>query len=387
VLKQIFAIKIMKIIATLSATFIIMTMLQGFNPKEESKTAASAAGISRISWGTVNGHPVWLYTLTNAQGAQVKITNYGCIITSWVTPDKDGKVADVVMGFDHLQPYLDGHPFFGAIAGRYANRIAKGKFSIGQHTYTLATNNGPNHLHGGNKGFDKAVWEATTEEGATPVLVLSYVSIDGEEGYPGNLTVQVRYSFNDNNELKIDYTAVTDKATHLNLTNHSYFNLTGDVDHTILDHTLQIKAESYTPVDAGQIPTGEIRSVAGTPYDFRQPEKIGTHISEAEGLGYDHNFVLPANNGQLQLAAIASDALTGRKMEVFTTQPGMQLYTGNHLDGRPKTSEGKPIRKHTAFCLETQHFPDSPNHPEFPTTLLEPGQTFHSTTIYRVWAD
>lgn len=374
----------MKIITTLSATIILMTMLQAFNPKEENKTAAGAAGISRISWGTLNGQEVWLYTFTNTQGAQVKITNYGGIITSWTTPDKHGQSADVVMGFDNLKNYRERHPYFGSVVGRYANRIAKGKFSIGDQHYTLVVNNGPNHLHGGTIGFDQAVWEATTVNGATPELHLRYLSQDGEEGYPGNLQVEVRYTFNDNNELQIDYTATTDKPTHLNLTNHSYFNLTGDVSNTILDHSLVITAEHYTPFNEHQIPVGKVSTVAGTPYDFRKAEKIGARIRQAEGAGYDHNYVLPSNDGKLQLAAIATDALSGRKMEVFTTEPGMQLYTGNFLDGHFKTPEGKPIGKHAAFCLETQHYPDSPNHPQFPTTLLQPGQTFHSTTVYRI---
>lgn len=374
----------MKIITTLSATFILMTMLQAFNPNEENKTAAVAAGISRTSWGTLNGQEVWLYTFTNTAGAQVKITNYGGIITSWITPDKHGRSADVVMGFDNLESYRERHPYFGSVVGRYANRIANGKFSIGDQHYSLVVNNGPNHLHGGTIGFDQAVWEATIVNGTTPALHLRYLSKDGEEGYPGNLQVEVRYTFNDNNELQIDYTATTDKPTHLNLTNHSYFNLTGDVNNTILDHSLTINAENYTPFNEHQIPVGKISPVAGTPYDFRKAEKIGARIREAAGAGYDHNYVLPANDGKLKLAAIATDALSGRKMEVFTTEPGMQLYTGNFLDGHFKTPEGKPIGKHAAFCLETQHYPDSPNHPQFPTTLLKPGQTFHSTTVYRV---
>ncbi len=242
----------MKIITTLSATFILMTMLQAFNPNEENKTAAVAAGISRTSWGTFNGQEVWLYTFTNKQGAQVKITNYGGIITSWITPDKRGQSADVMMGFDNLKSYRERHPYFGSVVGRYANRIANGKFSIGDQHYTLVVNNGPNHLHGGTIGFDQAVWEATVVNGSTPELHLRYLSKDGEEGYPGNLQVEVRYTFNDNNELQINYTATTDKPTHLNLTNHSYFNLTGDVNNAILDHSLVITAENYTPFNEHQ---------------------------------------------------------------------------------------------------------------------------------------
>ena len=342
------------------------------------------AGITKAAWGTTDGKEVSLFTLTNAKGVQVKISNYGATVTSWVSLDKNNKASGIVLGFDSLSGYLAKPPYFGAVVGRYGNRIAKGKFKIDTAQYTLATNNGPNALHVGLKGFDKQVWDATPANDSTASLLLSYVSKDGEEGYPGNLKVTVRYTLTDDNELKIEYNATTDKATILNITNHSYFNLTGDVTNTILNHTLMIDADNYTPVDTTLIPTGEIKSVKGSPFDFTKAKKIGEQIAAVAGGGYDHNWVLNKKDSSLQKIVELKDAISGRTLEVFTTQPGVQFYTGNFLDGTISTSEGKKINQHAALCLETQHFPDSPNQPKFPTTLLLPGQQFHSVTVYKL---
>jgi aldose 1-epimerase len=344
--------------------------------------------VTKVSWGEADGKPVDLYTLTNANGVQVKITNYGGVVTSWVTPDKAGNKSNVVLGFDSLSGYLAKPPYFGAIIGRYGNRIGKGTFKIDTATFQLATNNGVNHLHGGNKGYDKVVWDAKPAD-STASLTLTYLSKDGEEGYPGNLNITVVYTLTDDNELLIDYTADTDKATVVNLTNHSYFNLTGDVSNTILDHQLQINADKYTPVDTGLIPTGELKDVKGTPFDFLQPHKIGERINATDaqlisGKGYDHNFVLTRKGSDLELVATLSDSVSGRKLEVFTTEPGLQFYSGNFLDGTIKTSDGKIINYRTGLCLETQHFPDSPNKPEFPSTLLKPGEKYHTVTKYKI---
>ncbi|MEQ8810366.1 MAG: aldose epimerase family protein [Imperialibacter sp.] len=354
--------------------------------KEKTEETTTTAGISAADWGEVNGKKVQLFTLTNDAGSEVKITNYGGIVTKWDFPDKNGKVSSIVLGFDSLKTYLAGHPFFGAIAGRYANRIAKGQFTIDGETYTLVKNNGENHLHGGTKGFDKQIWTAKAVDGDEPSLELSYLSVDGEEGYPGNLNVKVVYTLTANNELKIDYTATTDKATVLNLTNHSYFNLTGTPANTILDHTMRIKAEKYTPVDAGLIPTGELAPVAGTPFDFGPPMKIGSRIADTGGdpYGYDHNFVIDGEPGKLRPGAIATDSISGRRLDMATTQPGVQFYTGNFLNGNVKSDDGIPYSRNTGFCLETQHFPDSPNKPDFPSALLKPGETYHETTVYKI---
>ena len=348
-----------------------------------SEKMGTKAGITKAAWGTTDGKEVSLFTLTNAKGVQVKISNYGATVTSWVSLDKNNKASGIVLGFDSLSGYLAKPPYFGAVVGRYGNRIAKGKFKIDTAQYTLATNNGPNALHGGLKGFDKQIWDATPANDSTASLLLSYVSKDGEEGYPGNLKVTVRYTLTDDNELKIEYNATTDKATILNITNHSYFNLTGDVINTILNHTLMIDADNYTPVDTTLIPTGEIKSVKGSPFDFTKAKKIGLEIGAVSG-GYDHNFVLNKKDSSLSKIAELKDSISGRTLEVFTTQPGVQFYTGNFLDGTISTSEGKKINQHAALCLETQHFPDSPNQPKFPTTLLLPGQQFHSVTVYKL---
>ena len=340
-------------------------------------------GISRADWGETDGKKVYLFTLSNGKGSEVKISNYGGTITSWTTVDKSGKSSSIVLGFDSLAGYLAKPPYFGATIGRYGNRIGDAQFTLDGNTYKLAANNGKNHLHGGLKGFDKVVWDAEQINDSTPSLTIKYLSKDNEEGYPGNLNVSVTFTLTDNNELKIDYAAETDKPTVLNLTNHSYFNLTGSVDNTILNHVLFIDASRYTPVDTTLIPTGELKPVAGTPFDFTQPTKIGARIDSVPG-GYDHNFVLNKQGNGMILAASVTDSISGRKLEVFTMEPGIQFYTGNFLDGSIKTDAGKPINKNTAFCLETQHFPDSPNKPAFPSVVLRPGEKYATSTTYKV---
>jgi aldose 1-epimerase len=344
-------------------------------------------GVVKQAWGkTGAGLAVDLYTLTNANGMVAKIMTYGGIVTELHVPDKAGKKGDVVLGFDTLEGYLAGHPYFGAITGRYANRIAKGKFKLDGKEYALAVNNGPNHLHGGLQGFDKRLWKAEPQQSnAGPALKLTYRSPDGEEGYPGTLDTTVVYTLTDRNELKIDYTAKTDKPTVVNLTNHSYFNLAGPGSGTILDHELTLMADRYTRADDTLIPTGELRSVRGTPLDFIQPHKIGARIEEIPRSigGYDHNYVLNSGGKSLATAARVYEPTTGRVMEVLTTEPGIQFYTGNFLDGTLKGKGGKTYEKHGAFCLEAQHFPDSPNKPTFPSPVLRPGKTYTQTTVYR----
>jgi aldose 1-epimerase len=345
------------------------------------------AGVEKMPFGkTPDGTPVDLYVLTNAKGMQAKIMTYGAIVTELYTPDRDGKLDDVVLGFDNLKDYLKGHPFFGAVAGRVANRIAKGRFTLDGREYKLATNNGPNHLHGGNKGFDKAVWKAeTVKTGDGLAIKLTYVSKDGEEGYPGNLTAVVTYTLTDNNELRIHYQATTDKATPVNLSNHSYFNLEGTKGGNMLGHELMIAADKYTPVDDTLIPTGEIKAVTGTPLDFTTPTPIGARIALLKGNpgGYDHNVVLRSEGKSLSLAVRAYEPKTGRVMEMYTTEPGVQFYTGNFLDGTLKGKGGVVYGKHHGFCLEAQHFPDSVNHPNFPSVILRPGATYSQTTVYK----
>ena len=335
---------------------------------------------------TKDGAAVDLFTLTNANGMKAKIMTYGAILTELHVPDRQGRSDDVVLGFDDLESYLKGHPHFGATTGRVANRIAKGKFTLDGKEYTLAVNNGPNSLHGGLKGFDKVVWKAESKEASEGVAVqLTYVSPDGEEGYPGNLTTVVNYTLTNQNELRIDYKATTDKATPVNLTNHSYFNLAGPQSGDILGHELTLAADEYTPADDTLIPTGEIRSVKGTPLDFTKAATIGSRIAQVADKtgGYDHNFVLRGKGKSLALAARAYEPKTGRVMEMYTTEPAVQLYTGNFLDGKLKGKGGVMYQKHQAFCLEAQHFPDSVNHPEFPSVILRPGQTYTQTTVYK----
>lgn len=344
---------------------------------------------SRSFGATKEGTAVSLYTLTNGKGMKTSITNYGGIVASIEVPDRSGKAGDVVLGFDSLDGYLGKHPYFGAIVGRYANRIAKGRFTLDGVEYKLATNDGANALHGGIGGFDKAVWQAKefTEKGGRGI-VLTYLSKDGEEGYPGNLQTTVRYTLTDDNELKIDYSASTDKTTVLNLTNHSYFNLAGQGEGDILGHEVTINADRFTPVDAGLIPTGELRFLKGTPFDFLIRTPIGARIDADDeqiklGGGYDHNFVLNGRMGMTRLAAEVFEPKSGRAMEVRTTEPGLQFYTGNFLDGSIRGKGGKVYNKRFAFCMETQHFPDSPNQHAFPPTVLKPGEQFVSQTIYR----
>lgn len=339
---------------------------------------------------TEDGKQVDLYTLTNKNGMEVAITNYGGTVVSWKVPDRDGHIADVVLGYDNVKDYENGKAYFGATVGRYANRIAHGKFILAGATYTLAKNDGENHLHGGIKGFSKHVWTAKDVSGSQgQALELTYLSKDGEEGYPGNLSVTVTFTLTEKNELKIDYSATTDKDTVLNLTNHSYFNLAGQGSGEILSHELTLNADRFTPVDATLIPTGELRKVKDTPFDFTQSKAIGARITQDDeqlkfGKGYDHNWVLNSpKTGALSLAAQLYEPKSGRLLEVRTTEPGVQFYSGNFLDGTAHGKEGKVYNYRTGMCLETQHFPDSPNHPDFPTTVLKPGQRFHSTTIYK----
>jgi len=355
-----------------------------------SDTATASDNVKMTSFGkTADGKAIDLYTLTNASGVQTAITNYGAIVVSVKVPDRQGKLADVVLGFDALKGYLAKHPYFGAIVGRYGNRIANGKFTLDGKQYTLAQNDGQQHLHGGVRGFDKAVWNvlsvSSTKE---PSLVLQYVSKDGEEGYPGNLTVTVTYTLTDANELKIDYLATTDKPTVLNPTNHTYFNLAGAGVGDILGHQVTIAADRFTPVGKTLIPTGALRPVADTPFDFTKPTVIGARINQDNeqlkfGRGYDHNWVLNKNDDALTLAAKVVEPTSGRVLEVFTTQPGLQFYTGNFLDGSDVGKGGKSYKHRYGFTLETQHFPDSPNQPNFPSTVLKPGEECRSTTMYK----
>ena len=353
-------------------------------PKPEV-TTTPMKNIVKTSFGqTPDGTAVDLYTITNPSGASVSVSTYGGTVVSLNVKDKAGKLGDVVIGFDSLAGYLGEHPYFGALIGRYGNRIAKGKFSLNGNSYQLAINNGPNALHGGLKGFNRQVWQA--KEVGENGLELTYVSKDGEEGYPGKLTVTVLYTFTPANELRIDYTATTDADTVANLTNHSYFNLGGLENN--LTHQLEIYADRFTPVDAGLIPTGELRPVKGTPFDFTTPHAIGERIDAIDeqiklGGGYDHNFVFTKHDGQLNLVAKVSEPASGRVMEVLTTEPGVQFYTGNFLDGTLKGKAGRPIQRRAALCLETQHFPDSPNQPKFPTTVINAGEVRKSTTMYR----
>ncbi len=339
---------------------------------------------------TDDGQQMDLYTLTNKNGMQVAITNFGGTVVSIKVPDKKGNIEDVVLGYDDVSGYQGGKAYFGATIGRYGNRIAKGKFTLDGKTYSLPLNDGPNTLHGGTKGFSQRVWTAKDVSGpAGEALQLTYLSKDGEEGFPGNLNVKVVFTLAANNELKIDYSATTDKDTVINLTNHSYFNLSGKGEGDILGTELTIHASKFTPVDATLIPTGELRSVKGTPFDFTKATAIGARINqEDEQLklagGYDHNWVLDAGKTvALHLAAQAYDPTSGRELEVLTTEPGIQFYTGNFLDGTIHGKGGKVYNKHDAFCLETQHFPDSPNHPTFPTTELKPGQRYHTMTVFK----
>lgn len=357
--------------------------------KQETKQDRMAK-VTQQSFGkTKDGQAVDLYTLTNGGGGAVSIMNYGGIVVSLKVPDKSGAMADVVLGFDSYAEYPEKSSYFGALIGRYGNRIGHAKFSLNGVEYKLAKNNGENTLHGGIRGFDKVIWNVKDVSGAGgQALELSYLSKDGEEGFPGNLNATVTYTWTPANELKIEYAATTDKDTVLNLTNHSYFNLAGNGEGNILAHEVMIDADRFTPVDAGLIPTGVLQPVEGTPFDFRKPTAIGARIEQANaqlklGKGYDHNFVLNHPATTPALAARVKDPKSGRTVEVLTTEPGLQFYTGNFLEGKTQGKGGKIYPFRGAFCMETQHFPDSPNKPSFPSTVLKPGAKYQTTTIYR----
>lgn len=371
----------MKFFFFLAALFVLNACILS----EHKEDAMTHQELNTQFTDTINNQVVELYHLKNANGVEATISNYGASVVTLSVPDRNGKFDDVVLGYDSIQGYYNGKSYFGCIVGRYANRIAKGKFQLEGKTYTLATNNGPNSLHGGLKGFDKVVWTGKQEDSS---VVLTYTSKDGEEGYPGNVTLIVKYTLTNDNALAIDYSAVTDSTTILNVANHSYFNLEGQGKGDILDHEVMINADAFTPVDSTLIPTGEIRKVAGTAFDFTTPRKLGERINDTTdqqikvGLGYDHNYVLNGQAGTLRLAARVSAPKSGRVMEVYTTEPGVQFYSGNFLNGSEK-GKGSVYQYRTGFCLETQHFPDSPNQPDFPSVVLKPGEKFASSTIFK----
>lgn len=363
-------------------------------PKKETNTESMASSDSSKSvvqqpYGKLpDGREVTLYTLTNKNGVEMSVMNYGGIITRLLAPDRNGVKEDIVLGFDSLSQYVASNPFFGCLVGRYGNRIAKGTFKLDGQTYTLAKNNGENHLHGGTKGFDKAFWDiSVVSDKENPSLRLTYLSKDMEEGYPGNLNVEVIYTLTENNELKIGYKATTDKKTVINLTQHTYFNLTGNIKRDILDHELSIAAEQFIPVSTSLIPTGELKSVNGTPFDFRTPTAIGSRINANDpqiknGIGYDHCWVFAQPADTSKPMATAYDPASGRLLEMTTTEPGVQFYSGNFLNGQAK-GKGVTYNQRYGFCLETEHFPDSPNQPAFPSVVLSPGETYQTTTTYK----
>jgi aldose 1-epimerase len=374
-----------------AASLLAMPVSRGSGAEPGSGGVTRSQGsVHTMNFGrTPEGTPVELYVLSN-DTMTVKVMTYGAIVTEIDVPDRNGKRADVVLGFDDLQGYLAGHPYFGAATGRVANRIARGEFTLDGKEYKLAVNNPPNSLHGGKKGFDKVIWRAEDASGPIgPAVRMSYLSPDGDEGYPGNLSVSVTYTVLPVAELKIDYTATTDKATPVNLTNHSYFNLAGHGSGTILGHEVMLTADRYTPVDETLIPTGEIKPVRGTPLDFTKPATLGSRIDQLKGepTGYDHNYVLAGDNQRPYLAARVLEPQSGRVLEMFTTEPGVQLYTANSLDGTLKGKGGVMYKKHQAFCLEAQHFPDAVHHPNFPSIILRPGEKYTQTTIYRFSVD
>ena len=360
--------------------------------EQAQKTMSDArAGVTRQAFGRDGeGADVESFTLRNKAGVEVKAISFGAIITSIRVPDRSGAIAEIVLGFDTVDGYLKPHPYFGALVGRYGNRIARAAFTLDGQTYRLAANNGPNHLHGGVRGFDKYTWAAEVLPNATGVT-FTRTSADGEEGYPGRLNVRVSYILSDANELSIEYQATTDKATPVNLTQHTYFNLAGHDAGTILDHEVMIAADRFTPVDATLIPTGELAPVDGTPMDFRKPVRVGARIDAASpqlkfGIGYDHNWVVNGAPGTLRPAARVVEPKSGRTLEVSTTEPGVQFYTGNFLDGSVKGKGGAVYHHRNGLCLETQHFPDSPNQPAFPSTILRPGSTYQSKTVWKFGA-
>ena len=353
----------------------------------------AGAGLTSAPFGTLNGNDVELYTLTNANGLSVSLMTYGATIQSIMVPDRDGTMANVALGFDNIDDYAALSPYFGATIGRYANRIALGQFELNGQTYQIAVNNGENTLHGGNRGFDKYIWDAEDASGDDgPAVMFSRLSPDGEENYPGNLQVSVRFTLNDDDELQLEYSATTDATTVINLTNHCYFNLAGEGSGNITDHVMQLNASQYTPTDATAIPVGGIQPVAGTAFDFTTAKPIGQDIRDGSdeqiilGHGYDHNWVLDRDEGDTTTlfdAGNVTDPASGRMVTCLTTEPGLQFYSGNFLDGTFAGTSGKVYRQGDAFTLETQHFPDSPNQPDFPSTTLEPGDTFSSTTVFR----
>ncbi|HOY14119.1 MAG TPA: aldose epimerase family protein [Saprospiraceae bacterium] len=376
-----------KIILMLACLPMFVFACKGSKNVEET-IVKPPSSITKSSFGqTRDSIAVDMYTLKNANGMEVKIITYGGIITNWTAPDKNGKYEDIVLGFDSLPGYMRGSPYFGALIGRFGNRIAKGKFAINGEQYTLAGNNMGNHLHGGIKGFDKVVWKAEPMEGEEPALKLTYLSKDMEEGYPGNLNCTVIYTLTADNSVKIDYSATTDKETIVNLTNHSYFNLNANQG-TILDHMVTLNSDKYLPVSRTLIPTGELRPVANTAFDFTTPYAVGARINDTTdqqivfGGGYDHAFILKGD-GKLNLAATVVAPSSGRKMEVFTTEPAIQFYSGNFLDGKLTGKNGVKYVKRSGLCLESEHYPDAPNQPAFPSTSLKPGETYKTTTVYK----
>ena len=379
---------------TCNALMLMALALTGGCNVKSGDAVNAGAGIQQQAFGqTPDGQPVTLFTLTHANGMKARVMNYGAIVVSLEVPDRNGDMADVVLGYNSLAEYIEATPYFGAIVGRYGNRIAAGTFTLDGQVHTLATNNEPSgipcHLHGGLKGFDKVVWDAEPVESDGEVgLKLHYLSRDGEAGYPGNLEATVFCRLADDHTLRFDYVLKTDKATPVNLTHHGYFNLRGEGQGDILGHMLTIAADRITPVDKGLIPTGEFQSVKGTPFDFTTPHAIGERVNNDHeqlqfGGGYDHNWVLRDQPGNLILAASVKDPMSGRVMDVYTTEPGIQFYGGNFLDGSNVGKSGKPYPYRSGFCLETQHFPDSPNQPNFPSTILRPGEAYRSTTEYR----
>ncbi|AFN73276.1 Aldose 1-epimerase [Melioribacter roseus P3M-2] len=365
-------------------TIILLAVIMlSCNSDDENKVIQENFGVAP------DGSPVFLYTMKNSNGMTVKLTNYGATLVSIVTPDKDGNFADIIAGFDSLSGYVNDNSFIGVTVGRYANRIGKGKFKIDDREYQLTINDGNNHLHGGVKGFHKLVWDSEiVTDDTSSYVVMKLHSPDGYEGYPGNVDVKVKFSLNDNNDLIIEYAGTTDKPTILNLTNHAYYNLSGNFENTILDHILTINADNFTPIDSELIPTGEIASVENTPMDFRKPTAVGARINEdyiqlKYGKGYDHNWALNEYDGNVRKAVTLSDPKSGRVLEIFTDQPGMQFYSGNFLNGTITGKGGIKYNYRTALCLEPQFFPDSPNKDNFDSPLLKPGEIYRQTTVYR----
>jgi aldose 1-epimerase len=368
----------------------VVLLAAGAACSREPTMSQAASRLSLEPFGlSPAGEPVDLITLVNSQGVEARVMTYGGIIVSLKTPDRNGRLDDIVLGHDDVAGYVASASYFGAIVGRYANRIALGRFTLDGREYRLATNNGPNHLHGGVRGWDKVVWQADPFNDERGVgVVLAHTSPDGNEGYPGTVRARVTYTLKDTNELEVDYSATTDAPTVINLSQHTYFNLAGSAVPPVLDHRVTIHANRYTPVDAGLIPTGELAGVEGTPFDFRTATPIGARIEQPHeqlqrGRGYDHNFVLTRTTSGLAPAAAVREPSSGRTLEVLTTEPGLQFYTGNFLDGTVKGKGGVTYGHRTGFCLETQHFPDSPNRPDFPSTTLGPGETYRSTTVFR----